>query len=176
MAAAAYPTLMRMVEHHRFDSRSSLPSFAFVYGIHWSPLRVSILVHFPSYDDNSGIWNFVQCIVAEHWASIQDTVYRQLRFLYEDSMFLCRWRLSIAFFTILAHVKHIKQWLDSIPCTDMNIKLPLQLHPTNVAPIDTTGNHSTPCPYLVQMRAIWTETPFSVPREWIVSSSRASRE
>ncbi|KAJ3555416.1 hypothetical protein NM688_g2591 [Phlebia brevispora] len=110
MAQAVHPTLMQLLQ--LYGDKDVLPQHCFVYGIHLSRKRMTIFVHFPvpnTTEDGSFRWDFVQVFVASYLLSIEWSV----GCTYDD-VFLWRWRLTIALFTIASHVEVLEQDLHTI--------------------------------------------------------------
>lgn len=171
MAAAVHPTLLRMIQEHA-DSSNPLPASSFVYGIHWSPTRVKILVHFPSYDPISNKWEFRQVVMANHWTGIQETINGKGGFLYEDVTFLRRWRLSIAFLAIRSHIDYLERRFPFEPCADPLARTRRARAVIRSTPDMSKTMHVNPriSTYLEDMHACWKGKAFVVPSTWIVSA------
>ncbi|KAJ3555414.1 hypothetical protein NM688_g2593 [Phlebia brevispora] len=116
MAQAIHPTLEQLLRLH--GDKEALPQHCFVYGLHLSRKRMTIFVHFPipkTAEDGSFRWEFVQLFVASYLLSIEWGVGSTF-----DDVFLWRWRLTIALFTILKHVEILEQDLHVVPiCKDL---------------------------------------------------------
>lgn len=123
MATSLQPALWRLVDHYRCtvgDSGGPIPEWAFLYGVHASPTRISILVHFPSYVVNRGKpqWEFRQVLVAQHWITFPSTNPSSRTQLEnavvpytEDECLLDRWRLVRALFAARAHTMSLYEIL-----------------------------------------------------------------
>ncbi len=161
MAAHAQQTLCRLVK--KSQESKILPKYGFVYGIHWSSTRVRILIHFPHLNKEANRWEFCQVVAAEHHNGygLGDELSDTLR-LYEDDMFLFRWRLVIALFTIRAHLEKLARWL-AIPTR------PQQAQTRHAVGPHSAGTQKFDSTELLN-NTIWSE-PFRVPKAWIVRSS-----
>lgn len=102
MAQAVYPTLMELVRLH--GETLPLPSHCFVYGIHLSPLYLTLCLYFPTKtpDRKTKIcgWEFRQVVAARYLIACEP----HSRNLHEN-LILLRWRLMISLFTVLKHVQ-----------------------------------------------------------------------
>lgn len=102
MARAVYPTLTELLRLN--GEKFPLPSHCFVYGIHLSPIYLTLCLHFPTKttDRKTKIcgWEFRQVVAARYLIGCQP----HTRNLHEN-LILLRWRLLISLFTVLKHVQ-----------------------------------------------------------------------
>ena len=102
MSKAVHPTLMQLVR--LYGEKNTLPSHCFVYGIHLSPMYLTLCVHFPTrmMKRATGVagWYFRQVVVARYLVAA-DPIPRNIH----EDLLLTRWRLLISLFTVVKHMQ-----------------------------------------------------------------------
>ena len=102
MAQAVYPVLMDLVRLH--GGRKTLPSHFFVYGIHLSPIYLTLCAHFPTRQTHrvTGItaWHFRQVVVARYLLRSNPNSANS-----HEELLYSRWRLLVSLFTVLKHTQ-----------------------------------------------------------------------
>lgn len=86
----------------------AFPEKYFVYGLHVSPTHTSFLAHFATSMDENGGWQFCQVVLSKTSSSYDDSGAED-----GEDLFLQRWRLCVALFTVIRHIIELEKILGS---------------------------------------------------------------
>ncbi|CAL1706372.1 unnamed protein product [Somion occarium] len=177
MARILRPTLVHLVHAHRHSQQTTggttLPKHCVLYGFHWSRTHLRIFVHFPikTIGENPADWKFCQAVAAQHWAALEQIKPDQVSTHRnsQDTLFLDRWRMTVALFAIRARVHELEQLLTDINTEEM---IPQAQPQPDSAEIDQTlaqfePRFSSVIQYVHTMRQFWRDRQIEVPQEWI---------
>ncbi|CAL1706406.1 unnamed protein product [Somion occarium] len=174
IALALQPTLRTFIRLNA-DGSSSLPEHCFVFGIHWSKSRLSILIHFPIPVDQAGKkWKFCQVLAAEHWVALAERTVQEhaaVGAATQDDQLLNRWRLTIALFFIRAHVQRLQHYFHhlKVDFSSSHVQNWSTSHTERLATtgLSTIAVQSVGSSYLQAMRQAWRGVKLGIPREWV---------
>lgn len=176
MARSAEQTLRVLMDKHvRYQPGLPFPRHCFLYSIHWSSSFLSIFAHFPYVTDARKQIRYRQVLLAQHWLGIprvhlherQPIAYGRRHL--ESDLFVCRWRIAVALFSIRAHMKLLASELSLEEGTNkLSIQSSSQVRSAELSFRTPPLLLNRGCTKLSILRSIWNRPTYQVPECWIV--------